>query len=375
MTGGSRADAVVFADFMDGETALVHRVQVSFDRARGGLNILLPGAGEAIFWPLAAVRSLPDQADRASVVLARAGNMPARLVIRNRAFASQLNALCSDLRRPDKTPHLWRRLLVLAAGSIASVSLIVFVLVPMLANQLADYLPRSGERALGDATFKQIRLALGKNNGLGIRICDNPSGRVALNKMMARLSAKARLPYQVRLHVLDHGLVNAFALPGGHIVLFRGLLKNAKSPEEVAGVLGHEMGHIARRDPTRLALRSAGSIGVLGLLLGDFAGGAAILYLSEKLIDANYSRKAEAAADTYAQTLLGDAGLPTGPMADFFLRLLADNGRGGGLMSHLARHPDLKGRAKAARLANRVGNNFRPILTRSEWLALKGICG
>ena len=62
--------------------------------------------------------------------------------------------------------------------------------------------------------------------------------------------------------VRQHKTINAFAVPGGNVVLFEGLLDAARSPEEVAGVLGHEVGHVMNRDPMRLNLRSAGSVGI-----------------------------------------------------------------------------------------------------------------
>ena len=65
--------------------------------------------------------------------------------------------------------------------------------------------------------------------------------------MVARLDADARLPYPLRVSVLDHGMANALAVPGGRILIFRGLLEAADNPEEVAGVLAHEIGHVAAR--------------------------------------------------------------------------------------------------------------------------------
>jgi Zn-dependent protease with chaperone function len=140
-------------------------------------------------------------------------------------------------------------------------------------------------------------------------------------------------------------------------------------------VLAHEIGHVVNRDPTRLALRSAGSVGILGLLLGDFAGGAFVLVLAEQLIAADYSREAEAAADRAAHRIMRDAQLPLGPFAAFFERLMARHGSGGGLMSHLATHPELAGRARDARDADTIrGSNFRPVLEDQDWVALRNIC-
>ncbi len=363
----------VFADFVDGETARLQRVRVSQTMDRS-LRLDLPDGETALIWPMKDLRLIPDQADRASVVLGLAGDHPARLMIDDLVLTQSLTRTCPNLKRHDATPGVMRRLAVLAVSAVASVALIVFVLVPVMADQLAVLLPKEGERALGDSTFEQIRTALADNSDYGLPLCNAGPGRRALDKMLARLDPSATLVDAARLHVLDHEMVNAFALPGGHVVLFRGLLQEAESPEEVAGVLGHEIGHVVNRDPTRLALRSAGSIGVLGLLLGDFAGGAVVLYLTEKLIQARYSRDAEANADLFAHEIFAEAKLPSARLGDFFDRLNDPDDEDTGLLSHLASHPDLLGRAEAARAADVTDASFYPVLTDQEWQALRNIC-
>ncbi|NOX41374.1 MAG: M48 family metallopeptidase [Alphaproteobacteria bacterium] len=366
----------IFADYMDGESARLIRVSLRVEgkAATGALWLELPDGKTPVRWALGELRRVPDQAEANSIMLRRAGDDPARLKVSDHDMATYLASICPNISRRDKTPSLWRRLTILTSAAVASVALIVFVLVPVLADQLALILPTKGEQALGDATYQQIRQALGKDANTAAWECNNPAGIAALNKMMTRLQVGSNLPYNIRLHVLDHKMVNAFALPGGHIVLFRGLLKDAKNPEEVAGVIGHEMGHVESRDPTRLALRSAGSIGVLGLMFGDFAGGAAVLFLTEQLISAQYSQGAEARADVYSQNLLAATALPSAPMGDFFLRLKSKYGDTTGLASHMASHPDLKGRADKARAADTVGDTFVPVLNAREWRDLQAVC-
>jgi beta-barrel assembly-enhancing protease len=373
----------VFADFMDGESARVLRVGVEViqDADQTVLRIFPPGEVPPIDWPLSDLRTIPDQADKNAIVLAcfgrDQGNQPARLMVSDPILAEHLRAACPDLQRRHKDPNVVKRLVKLSVGAFASVALIVFVLVPLMADQLATMLPPKGEKALGDTTFEQIRQALNQNTEFALPLCEEPVGRAALDKMLARLNPGTDFPYEISLHVLDHPMINAFALPGGHIVLFRGLLQDATSPEEIAGILGHEMGHVDHRDPTRLALRSAGSIGVLGLLLGDFAGGTVVLFLTEKLIQAQYSRGAEAASDAYSHALLADVGLPSAPMANFFIRIQDESENEGdeSLLSHLASHPDVQGRVDAAVAADTVGSDYIPVLTAGEWLALQNICG
>jgi Zn-dependent protease with chaperone function len=363
----------VFADYLDGRHPVVHRVTLV--EAEGALRLRLPEGGE-VEWPLAEVRLLPDQAAGATAVLARQGGDPARVVVEDPALAAALGRRFAPLAPPQATAALRRRLAALSAMAVAAVATIIFVLIPVMANQLAAILPAAGEKALGDSTFEQIRQALGDGTGQAVRICDSPEGSAALARMTARLTADAALPYPVQVHVLDHRMVNAFALPGGHVTLFDGLLRAAEAPEEVAAVLAHEIGHVAHRDPARIALRSAGSIGVLGLLLGDFAGGTAVLFLAERLIQASYSQDAEAAADGYAHALLLGADLPPGALAAMFRRLQARGDNEEGILAHFLSHPRMARRISAAEAAEAAAGRraFTAVLDAAEWRALRDIC-
>ena len=99
------------------------------------------------------------------------------------------------------------------------------------------------------------------------------------------------------------------------------------------------------------------------------------LVIAEQLISANYSQDAEANADIFAHKLMADTKLPSAPMADFFDRLNEEYGDGPELLSHLASHPDLAGRAKAANAADTVGDgSFENVLSASEWEDLRQMC-
>ncbi len=196
-----------------------------------------------------------------------------------------------------------------------------------------------------------------------------------MDQMLANIGGKdLDLPYPVTVSVLDHSMVNAFALPGGQVVFFRGMLEVADSPDEIAAVLAHEIGHVAARDPTRMALRSAGSLGVLGLLFGDFAGGAAVLFLVEQIIEADYSREAEGAADDFAIALLQEAGVDPGALGDLFQKLLDENGDAEGIAAHFMSHPALGDRIETARRAGDEISETRQVISDEEWAALKSIC-
>ncbi len=158
-------------------------------------------------------------------------------------------------------------------------------------------------------------------------------------------------------------------------MFFRGLIEAAEHPDEVAAVFAHEIGHVVNRDPARGALRSAGSIGVLGLVFGDFAGGAAVLFMVERLIDATYSQEAEASADSFAHGVLAKGGMSPDALASFFERLRAKYGDSEGIVAHFMAHPSLGNRITAARYAaSRITGPKRPSLGEEDWQDLRGIC-
>src|SRR5581483_9059372 len=97
---------------------------------------------------------------------------------------------------------------------------------------------------------------------------------------------------------------NAIALPGGHVYVFEGLIKQARSPDELAGVVAHELGHVAHRDGTRSLLQAAGLSFLFGVLLGDFTGGGLVVIAAKTAMQSAYTRKVEAAADAYSVDLV-----------------------------------------------------------------------
>ncbi|WGW05184.1 M48 family metallopeptidase [Tropicibacter oceani] len=348
---------------LDGQTGSPRQVEVFLDSAARALR------GKGIDWPLDRIRVPPDFAGSDLIVLRLADDPLQRLILKE-------PGLVLHLPRPHKTAPAANRGAILkwAAAAIASVALIVFVLVPVMADQLARFIPPEGERALGEATLTQIREAMDETGYRPVAFCDAPAGRAALDRLQARLETAVDLPTELTVHVLDHDMVNAFALPGGHIVFFKGLIDTADQPDELAAVFAHEIGHVVSRDPTRHALRTAGSIGVLGLLLGDFAGGTLVLFLAERLIDAQYSQGAEAKADLFAHRVMLEAGLPPDALARMFERFGEQGSEAAGIMAHFLSHPALGDRIKAARAATPRGHGFAPLLASDDWHALKSIC-
>src|SRR6185369_7835860 len=137
-----------------------------------------------------------------------------------------------------------------------------------------------------------------------------PCAAPEVEAMARRLAAEAGLDAEgLDVAVLEDETVNAFALPGGHVFVLTGLLKKSQSPDEVAGVLAHELGHVVLRHHLRTAMRSLGVGAAASVVLGDTGGLAALLASgSGQPLDLAFSRDQESEADEFAVELAATAG-------------------------------------------------------------------
>jgi predicted Zn-dependent protease len=208
----------------------------------------------------------------------------------------------------------------------------------------------------------------------GARDCDAEAGVQVLDRLVGRLTAGMDPVPDLKVRVVDRKMVNAFAAPGGRVVIMGGLIGKAEKAEEVAGVLAHEVGHVLERHPTINAIRVFGLMTLIDLVMGDSstvletlgqAGGLLLLTA--------YSREDERAADEHALSILAAAGIDAGGLARFFDRLAKKDKDVPEFLSYIASHPKLADRRALAEAASGQGRS--PALNDADWKALKEICG
>jgi Zn-dependent protease with chaperone function len=301
--------------------------------------------------------------------------MLARLEIRDAALASAIEDRAVTLDRGGAAERrLRRKVVILSLAAVVSLIFTAIIGVPVLATRLTPLVPISLEQKLGSAVDGQIRATLDtKHLGAGF-FCgtgaNGVAGQAVLDKLVGKLKAAAALPYPLRVDVVRRPDFNAFALPGGHIYAFQGLIDRAQSPDEVAGVLAHEIGHVAHRDGTRTVLQAAGLSFLFGMMLGDFVGGGAVVIAAKTVVRSSYSRRVEMAADTYSVGLMRKVGGDPRALATILARVTTDKDEG---IKILADHPDTKDRVIAINAISPKGA-ATPLLGAADWAALKQIC-
>lgn len=361
----------------DGQSATTRDVGVRL--VTGGVEIIGDAGTPSLVWPYETLHAAQPLTSREIDVLLSSSIAPdGTLFVPAGSFARALGL---------RAPHLvashqrWRAARPWLAASAAAVALVAVAVA-------ADWSPA---RTLGGLMPDRTRAMLGRHvvhsMSAGRRVCNEPKGRAALDRLVGRLvGASGGAKFNVV--VVDWGLVNAFAAPGEQIVLTQGLVTRAESADEIAGVLGHEMGHGIERHPETGIVRALGLSAAVDLMLGGSSG--MVASTGVLLAQLSYTRDAEREADRHALRLLKLAGISPQGLAQFFKRMSPDRKgtttsksattshpdarrRSGSPLDLLSTHPDMGERVAA--IAAAPSYPATPALSAEDWAALKSICG
>jgi Zn-dependent protease with chaperone function len=180
--------------------------------------------------------------------------------------------------------------------------------------------------------------------------------------------------YPIKIAVVEDTTVNAFAMPGGHIVIYSGIISTMKHPDELFALLGHEATHVNQRHSLQMMLTNLTSSYLLSILTSDFNGlGSTLIGNAELLRELGYSRKLEAEADWKGQEIMIQNKVNPAGMTQLMEALQAaysDNGN----WSFLRSHPVTKDRISESKKFSQqhVGSfNSLPAEQQTAWEALK----
>ncbi len=263
------------------------QLHLTWETSEGDMALVLSGADQVAL--LAALRELPE------------GTMP---------------SLAQWRRKTSGQRWVWRS----ALGLIAFLAFSVVILVwqrDAAINWITWQIPRSVEERLGEQVLESFQ----KDRKLLDGKSPSSQAHAALQQAGDRLTAGSA--YKYRWFIADDPSVNAFALPGGVIVVNSGLLLKAASADEVASVLAHEVQHVEQRHALRNMVNQASLAAVMLVVLGDVNG--VVVLLAHQASAQYFSRGMESEADMLGLALLRKQKFLQEPMVSMFEKLEAAN--------------------------------------------------
>jgi Zn-dependent protease with chaperone function len=372
------------ARFHDGQHGSTHAVRVLLF----GHELRIVGADDATLaaWPTGRIRAAPEIDPDGAVALTARG-LPGVLLVDDSAELEILRR--SGIRLPGCSVWTRGRWLAVGAGLLGALA-IASLTVNALPRWIAAAIPLAWEQRLGVAAAAVITNQRGRCGGAkgespegqtveGQTVKDHTAaaGQAALDRFVGRLREAGGIATPVTIGVLDDPTINAFTLPGGHVLVMRGLIGAATDGPMLAGIIAHELGHVAHRDPTTMLIRGLEFSLLLNAIgIGDAGGVAAG---ATHLTNLASSRAAEAAADASALDFLTLAGLRADGLSRFFaLMEQRETGSAGNrlkpgsgtMQTWLATHPSEASRRERTARPETGDMPF----TQAEWQAIRTMC-
>jgi beta-barrel assembly-enhancing protease len=362
----------VSAVYFDGEVARDHAVTV----ARVGSHLEFSGPDvPPNTWSISGLHPIDPPTEGQPFRITHDLKPGARLIIRDSAFVNDLILQNSHL----KGGYSWRHLgqvLGWTAGGLAALALLIYVSMTILPQQLAGLLPESWRKNMGNQIVTSLVGTAKK--------CEGAGSTAAISSMMSALAESGTELPAVAIDIYDMSLVNAFAAPGGRIVLTKGLIAEASDPSELTGVLAHELGHVYHLHPEAQMVRLSG----LQILISAVSGGGGSDILSNAAGLAailRYTREAEREADSFARDVMTKATVDPLGLKRFFEKIMKlegvkpeDSTKDSSALDRIGNvfstHPGTEERIKEIQPLP-SGVTPRKVMSDDEWQALKKACG
>lgn len=358
------------AHYLDGRTATRHRVTLTVTPS--ALEIAMPD-GSSKQWPYGQIRQTQGTYSGEPVRL-EFGPQPAEAVVfSTSALLTEIHQTAPRIAQHIHNPsrrHVRLRWTVCAAVGVVLMTVGLYRwAIPGMASAASPYVRVAWEESLGQQVIAHLAPET--------RQCRDPERLRKLDQLVQTLAAtRPGSPYRITLSVVDSPAVNAFAAPGGQVVILRGLLEQTASPEELAGVLAHELQHIYQRHTTRAILEQSGTTLLLTAVFGDVSGGVAWgLEAARTMGSLHYSRTHETEADIEGLRMMQAIRLDPAAMIAFYRTMQQGAPDHAKAPDFLSTHPDMGGRlATLIALAGPTPRDARPLLPGEDWNDIRSLC-
>ncbi|WP_138481168.1 M48 family metallopeptidase [Dyadobacter bucti] len=248
----------------------------------------------------------------------------------------------------------------LTVAVVVFIAVLYWYIIPLFAEKAASQIPTGMEVSIGSSVYETVMSQYEVNDTL--------TGKV--NDFLQSFHLKTSYPIEVT--VVNDKQCNAFALPGGHIIIFSGIIAKMKTKEELAALLAHETAHIHYRHSLKSTFRTLSRNLFVSLLFNDINGVAAIIAdNSNMLMNLTYSRELEIEADKNGMAVLAANGISLRGFTDLF-QLLNNHAENSGELEILSTHPLTTDRIAYAKESAREQVNIRDQSSlENKWLNLR----
>jgi beta-barrel assembly-enhancing protease len=300
------------------------------------------GTNSTVTWDIRDIGVAFDHSLQATKIN-RAKEPGTKLIINGTDAKNFIEQLQTEHKKPwhkkDKTKD-WGRNLLIFLGIFAVLVTTYFLIVPWLSEKFASTVSVKTEEQFGNAVY----------DALALSSQEDKAATIVLNDFFKEM--KVATPYNVRITVVKSDIVNAFALPGGNIVVYTGLLKELNSYPELAALLSHEFIHVNNKHSTKSIFRQLGSRIFLSLLFGKFGSVTSVMIdQADKFKSLKYSRGLEKEADIDGLAILKERKIDPEGFVSLF-KHLRDSAPTSVMPEFLGSHPDIDKRVDYIRNAS-----------------------
>ncbi len=360
--------------YLDGRSAA--RQTVSIRPMREALHFTTTD-DQTHIWLYSAIRQTQGAYAGSPVRFEYGAEISEALVVPNPEFLTALHnispELTGHLHDPSRRHVRLKRTIVAAIGTLVVGAFLYLWGIPALAGVVTRLVPVTWEQRLGAAVATQVAPKTLR--------CTDPPRLAVIRNLVTTLSAAVQDdPYSVDVIVVDRPHINALAVPAGPIVIYRGLLEKTARPEQLAGVLAHELQHIHLHHTTRALIEHASTSLLLSAVTGEFSESAPYgLEAAHVMGLLQYSRAHEREADTEGMRLLALAGFDPIGMVEFF-EVLQKNAPGApDLLEYMSTHPSTETRIEylkdlAHSLARTPASTEARIASSADWKEIRSLC-
>ena len=258
--------------------------------------------------------------------------------------AAQIYAawLEKDVPRKRERTFTWKHLTLIAVAGLLITGLVFYLVnsvLPSIAARSASWVPVDLEISLGEKLSEAYIL----QSGAGAK---DDSVNFYLDKFVSQL--KLNTSYPIRVRVIQSEEINAFALPGGNIFIYSGMLEKLSGYDELVALLGHEISHVTHRHSLKSIMSTAAGGMLLSAFFGDMGGVSSwIVSKAGEFKQLEYSRDLETEADSAGLELMAANNVDPQGMLRLLKLLQKESGETPELMKYLSTHPDTESRIRS----------------------------